>query len=150
MVDEPDDEALAPDPVEGRHSSSVKIVKTARRRAEAAEATKGATAVAEADRADKAATVFARLREEEVVVTATDADGDTLEIEVIETALEAVDEVYAAEAAAQAADVRRRRGRPCDRRRGRHRSGRPRRGAAGAPRRRRRRPRAQPRPPPQA
>lgn len=96
VVDEPDDEALAPDPVEGRHSSSVKIVKTAG--GDAAEAV-------EAERADKAATVFARLREEEVVVTATDADGDTLEIEVIETALVAVDEVYAAEAAAQAADA---------------------------------------------
>ena len=99
VVDGADDEALAPDPVEGRKSSSVKIVKAGG--ADSAEPTKAATAAAVAE-ADKAATVFARLREEEVVVTATDADGDTLEIEVIETALEAVDEVYAAEAAAQA------------------------------------------------
>jgi len=96
VVDGPDDEALAPDPVEGRHSSSVKIVKAT------GEAAAAAATVAEAD---KAANVFARLREEEVVVTAIDGDGDTLEIEVIETALEAVDEVYAAEAAAQAADA---------------------------------------------
>ena len=78
------DEAVAPDPVEGRHSSSVRVVKA------------GAVA---AD-GDKATDVFARLREEEVVVTTADDHDDALEIEVVETALEAVDQVLAEEAAA--------------------------------------------------
>jgi DivIVA domain-containing protein len=75
-----DADALAPDPVEGRHSSSVRVVK------------------AGAGGGDKAADVFARLREEDVVVTTS--DGDAIEIEVIESALEAVDVVLAEEAAA--------------------------------------------------
>jgi DivIVA domain-containing protein len=87
-LDDPDDESLAPDPVEGRHSSSVKIVKA------------GGAAGDDVE-GDKGADIFARLREEEVVVA--DDEGDTLEIGVIESALEAVDVVYAEEAAAAAA-----------------------------------------------
>lgn len=97
-VEAPDDEALAPDPVEGRHSSSVRVVKAGGGVAtEAPEEAEPAETAVLADR-DKAAGVFARLREEDVV---TD-DGDAIEIEVIETALEAVDVVLAAEAAAAA------------------------------------------------
>jgi hypothetical protein len=84
---------VAPDPVEGRHSSSVRIVRSE------------STAAAEAD---KAAEVFARLRREEVVEVDDDggvvAEAEVLEIEVVETALGNVDAAMAAEAAEAAAD----------------------------------------------
>ncbi len=86
---------VAPDPVEGRHSSSVRIVRT-----------ESSAVVAEGD---KAAEVFARLRQEEVVEVDDDgevvAEAEVLEIEVIETALGNVDAAMAAEAeAAEAAE----------------------------------------------
>jgi cell division septum initiation protein DivIVA len=84
---------VAPDPVEGRHSSSVRIVRT--------------ESSAVAGEGDKAAEVFARLRQEEVVEVDDDgevvAEADVLEIEVIETALGNVDAAMAAEAEAEAA-----------------------------------------------
>ena len=89
------DVPVAPDPVEGRHSSSVRIVRT-----------ESATVAAEGD---KAAEVFARLRQEEVVEVDDGevvAEAEVLEIEVIETALGNVDAAMAADAEAGAsADV---------------------------------------------
>jgi cell division septum initiation protein DivIVA len=92
------DAPVAPDPVEGRHSSSVRIVR--------------AESTSVAAEGDKAAEVFARLRQEEVVEVDDDgevvAEAEVLEIEVIETALGNVDAAMAAEAAeaaeAEAAD----------------------------------------------
>jgi hypothetical protein len=87
------DAPVAPDPVEGRHSSSVRIVRT----------DGNATASPPAE-GDKAAEVFARLRQEEVVEVDADgevvAEAEVLEIEVIETALGNVDAAMAAEAEA--------------------------------------------------
>lgn len=82
---------VAPDPVEGRHSSSVRIVRA------------GSAGAAGATESDKAASAFARLRQEEVVEVDDEgevvAEVEVLEIEVIETALGNVDAARAAEEA---------------------------------------------------
>ncbi len=112
-----DTDPLAPDPVEGRHSSSVTVVRAAGSGATAVDTVE--PEVVESDEADdsdatpsakaggpgstdKAAAAFARLRREETVVV---ADDGLVEVEVIEEALVAVDGLRDDAAEAEVAEV---------------------------------------------